>query len=131
VRARRMSSPIALLKAPIHEALMGLRTLMKQLFRVGASSCLGWELNKDQTAGNGTAFCPGPLLSHQALFGPEKERMEPVITTADVNSLLRPLLLKDLRIQCRARGLQPAGGPDALRDRICEVRQLRAREQAS
>ncbi len=43
------------------------------------------------------------------------------LSPAEVDNLLRPLLLKDLRIQCRVRGLSPAGGLEALRDRLKEV----------
>lgn len=31
------------------------------------------------------------------------------MTPAEVDNLLRPILLKDLRIQTRARGISPAG----------------------
>ena len=31
---------------------------------------------------------------------------------------LQPLLLKDLRIQCRARGLNPGGSREALLERV-------------
>ena len=34
--------------------------------------------------------------------------------------MLKPILLKDLRIQCRARGLSPAGGKEQLSDRLKE-----------
>lgn len=36
----------------------------------------------------------------------------------DVNDVIRPLLLKDLRVQCRARGISPAGSREALADRL-------------
>jgi SPIRAL1-like protein len=32
--------------------------------------------------------------------------------------MLKPVLLKDLRIQCRARGLSPAGGKEQLTERL-------------
>lgn len=38
----------------------------------------------------------------------------------EVNAVLRPLLLKDLRNQCRARGLTPAGSRESLMDRLQE-----------
>ena len=38
----------------------------------------------------------------------------------DVNELIKPLLLKDLRVQCRARGISPAGARDVLADRLKE-----------
>lgn len=38
----------------------------------------------------------------------------------DVDQLLKPVLLKDLRIQCRARGLSPAGGKEQLTERLKE-----------
>lgn len=38
----------------------------------------------------------------------------------DVDRMLKPILLKDLRIQCRARGLSPAGGKEQLSDRLKE-----------
>lgn len=37
-----------------------------------------------------------------------------------IQELLKPLLLKDLRNQCRARGLTPAGGRESLVDRLQE-----------
>lgn len=37
-----------------------------------------------------------------------------------VDDLLKPLLLKDLRIQCRARGLNPGGGRETLFERVKE-----------
>lgn len=33
---------------------------------------------------------------------------------------LRPLPLCDLRVQCRARGLSPAGSKDALTERLVD-----------
>jgi hypothetical protein len=33
----------------------------------------------------------------------------------DVDKMLKQVLLKDLRIQCRARGLSPAGGKEQVR----------------
>ena len=39
-------------------------------------------------------------------------------TASSVRDLVRPLLLPDLRIQCRARGLNPGGGRDTLADRL-------------
>lgn len=41
-------------------------------------------------------------------------------TEIQVQELLRPLLLKDLRNQCRARGLTPAGSRESLLDRLQE-----------
>lgn len=38
----------------------------------------------------------------------------------DVDKLLKPVMLKDLRIQCRARGLSPAGGKEQLTERLKE-----------
>lgn len=37
---------------------------------------------------------------------------------SELNDLLKPVLLKDLRIQCRARGLNPGGGREALFERV-------------
>ena len=42
------------------------------------------------------------------------------MNTHEVDRMLKNLLDKDLRIQCRARGLSPAGGKEALRDRLKE-----------
>ncbi|WPT13564.1 Protein SPIRAL1 [Picochlorum sp. SENEW3] len=42
------------------------------------------------------------------------------ITPYAVDDLLKPLLLKDLRIQCRARGLNPGGGRETLFERLKE-----------
>lgn len=38
----------------------------------------------------------------------------------DVDKMMKQMLLKDLRIQCRARGLSPAGGKEQLADRLKE-----------
>lgn len=38
----------------------------------------------------------------------------------DVDKMLKAMMLKDLRIQCRARGLSPAGGKEQLHDRLKE-----------
>ena len=40
------------------------------------------------------------------------------VNTAEVDDLLRPVLLKDLRIQCRVRGLNPGGGREVLMERV-------------
>ncbi|GLC35063.1 hypothetical protein PLESTB_000550400 [Pleodorina starrii] len=40
------------------------------------------------------------------------------MTPAEVDRLLRPLQLKDLRLICRGRGLNPAGGKEQLEDRL-------------
>jgi SPIRAL1-like protein len=42
------------------------------------------------------------------------------MASVDVDKLLKPVLLKDLRIQCRARGLNPAGGKEQLTERLRE-----------
>lgn len=44
--------------------------------------------------------------------------MAPMANSAEIDDILRPLLLKDLRIQCRARDLNPAGGREALVERL-------------
>ncbi|KAF6265878.1 cortical microtubule associated protein SPIRAL1 [Scenedesmus sp. NREL 46B-D3] len=42
------------------------------------------------------------------------------MNSTDVDKMLKPILLKDLRIQCRARGLSPAGGKEQLTERLKE-----------
>ncbi|KAL4458125.1 hypothetical protein ABPG75_012990 [Micractinium tetrahymenae] len=42
------------------------------------------------------------------------------MANTQIDDLLRPLLLKDLRIQCRARGLNPGGSREALLERVRE-----------
>ena len=42
------------------------------------------------------------------------------MSSTDLNDLVKPIMLKDLRTQCRARGLTPAGSREALADRIKE-----------
>lgn len=37
-----------------------------------------------------------------------------------VHDYLRPLMLKDLRVQCRARGINPGGSREALAERVGE-----------
>ncbi|PNW78906.1 hypothetical protein CHLRE_09g394065v5 [Chlamydomonas reinhardtii] len=43
-----------------------------------------------------------------------------MMTPAEVDALVKPLTIKDLRVQTRVRGLTPAGGIEALRDRLKE-----------
>jgi hypothetical protein len=57
-----------------------------------------------------------PSWSHASLVSPLQvgvwflfAQMAPALTTAEVDTLLRPLTIKDLRIQTRVRGLSPAG----------------------
>ena len=38
----------------------------------------------------------------------------------DLNDLLKPVLLRDLRTQCRARGLNPGGSRETLAQRVKE-----------
>lgn len=38
----------------------------------------------------------------------------------EVEGLIKPLMIKDLRIQCRARGLNPGGGKETLMERLKE-----------
>lgn len=42
------------------------------------------------------------------------------MNAVDVDQMLRPLMLKDLRTECRLRGLNPGGAKDALADRVKE-----------
>eukprot|EP00201_Polytomella_parva_P016539 CAMPEP_0175062386 /NCGR_PEP_ID=MMETSP0052_2-20121109/14140_1 /TAXON_ID=51329 ORGANISM="Polytomella parva, Strain SAG 63-3" /NCGR_SAMPLE_ID=MMETSP0052_2 /ASSEMBLY_ACC=CAM_ASM_000194 /LENGTH=161 /DNA_ID=CAMNT_0016328403 /DNA_START=27 /DNA_END=512 /DNA_ORIENTATION=+ len=42
------------------------------------------------------------------------------MNTEEIDKLLKPLTVRDLRGQCRARGLNIAGGLDSLRDKIKE-----------
>lgn len=42
------------------------------------------------------------------------------MTPQEIDVMLKPILLKDLRIICRARALSPAGGRDQLVDRLKE-----------
>ncbi|GLC35207.1 hypothetical protein PLESTB_000565900 [Pleodorina starrii] len=42
------------------------------------------------------------------------------MNSAEVDALLKPLTIKDMRVQLRIRGLSPAGGLEALRDRLKE-----------
>lgn len=43
-----------------------------------------------------------------------------MMTPVEVDKMLKQILLKDLRVQCRARGLSPAGGKEQLSDRLKE-----------
>ena len=38
----------------------------------------------------------------------------------ECDKMIKQVLLKDLRIQCRARGLSPAGGKEQLSERLKE-----------
>jgi len=40
------------------------------------------------------------------------------MASLQIDNLLKPLMLKDLRIQCRARGLNPGGSREALQERV-------------
>ena len=42
------------------------------------------------------------------------------MTGSEVEQLLRPLTIKDLRVQCRTRNISPAGSIDTLRLRLQE-----------
>ncbi|KAK9823881.1 hypothetical protein WJX72_006147 [[Myrmecia] bisecta] len=42
------------------------------------------------------------------------------MSAIELNDKLKPMLLKDLRTQCRLRDLNPAGSLDALRERLSE-----------
>lgn len=44
----------------------------------------------------------------------------PGVNAIMVEDLLKPVLLKDLRIQCRARGLNPGGNREVLAERLKE-----------
>lgn len=44
--------------------------------------------------------------------------MEGQKSQIEVEDIVRGLLLKDLRVQCRARGISPAGSRDALLERL-------------
>ena len=44
--------------------------------------------------------------------------MDRVKSQIEVEDIVRGLLLKDLRVQCRARGISPAGSRDALLERL-------------
>ena len=59
---------------------------------------------------------PPPLLSPLDLETNKEDEMNDAAAKAAV----RPLSLKDLRLQLRARGLTPAGGLDTLRLRLEE-----------
>ena len=41
-----------------------------------------------------------------------------MMSSVDVDKMLKPVMLKDLRIQCRVRGLSPAGGKEQLSERL-------------
>lgn len=41
-----------------------------------------------------------------------------MLTETEIYDLLKPILHKDLRLQCRARGLNPAGGKETLMERL-------------
>lgn len=45
---------------------------------------------------------------------------KPAVNPAAVEDLLKPVLLKDLRIACRARGLNPGGSRESLFERVKE-----------
>ena len=44
----------------------------------------------------------------------------PAVTVAAVDDFLKPVMLKDLRISCRARGLNPGGSREVLAERVKE-----------
>lgn len=68
--------------------------------------------------------CSGALFTYRAAVTPviylrallQLQAMD----SQQLDDLLRPLLLPDLRKECRARGLNPGGGREALMDRVRE-----------
>ena len=46
--------------------------------------------------------------------------LQAVKTLTQVSDDLKPLMLQDLRIQCRARGISPAGSRPTLLERLAE-----------
>lgn len=44
----------------------------------------------------------------------EQECTMGAMTETELNDMLKTILLKDLRIQCRARGISPAGSRETL-----------------
>jgi hypothetical protein len=42
------------------------------------------------------------------------------VSKAAVEDFLRPFLLKDLRTQCRARGVNPGGSKETLYERLTD-----------
>lgn len=38
----------------------------------------------------------------------------------DIDRMLKQVMLKDMRVNCRLRGLSPAGGKEQLSDRLGE-----------
>ncbi|GIL48538.1 hypothetical protein Vafri_5038, partial [Volvox africanus] len=64
-----------------------------------------------------TRFCTSLALQYRI----PSSTIRPVkMNSTEVDALLKPLTIKDLRVQCRMRGLSPAGGLEALRDRLKE-----------
>ncbi len=63
----------------------------------------------------------GGLLSagERAKHKPTAPRAaQATMSAVEVDKMLKPVMLKDLRIQCRVRGLSPAGGKDQLAERL-------------
>jgi SPIRAL1-like protein len=42
------------------------------------------------------------------------------MTPEDIDCMFRQILLKDMRTQCRLRGISPAGGKEQLAERLKE-----------
>jgi SPIRAL1-like protein len=47
-------------------------------------------------------------------------RVRAAMSPEEIDRALKQVLLKDLRIQCRARGISPAGGKEQLAERVRE-----------
>lgn len=54
----------------------------------------------------------------RSLTSAHVEQMQAEKSQIEVEDKLRGLLLKDLGVQCRARGISPAGSRDALLERL-------------
>jgi hypothetical protein len=58
-------------------------------------------------------------LRPRSLFYPSRN-MSKALNPIEVGDLLKPLLLKDLRIAARSRGLNPGGNRETLMERLAE-----------
>lgn len=47
-------------------------------------------------------------------------QMSDTMQRNDIDRMLKQVMLKDMRVNCRLRGLSPAGGKEQLSDRLAE-----------
>jgi hypothetical protein len=81
-------------------------------------------------APNAPARAPRPAIASavRPVWAPLAMRSQPprpprpaaTMNTEQIDKMVKHLTIKDLRVQCRVRGVSPAGGKEALEQRLKE-----------